>query len=292
MTILLTGATGQVGHELLRSLRPFGELVAPTRAQLDLADSAQLRATVRALKPSLIVHPAAWTDVDGAERDPALAMRINADAPAVLAEEAKRLGVPLVHFSTDHVFDGAASQPYTERDTPAPVNAYGCSKLAGEQAIAASGCAHLILRTAWVYGLRGRNFLLAILRQAQTNDVLRVVDDQFGSPTWCRTVADVTAELLARARAAPDANAWWAEHGGVLHASARGGASRAAFARRILANAGLAERVTVIGVDSASYAAPAARPRYAVLDTARLQRLVAVPAWDDALRQCQAVSPD
>ncbi|WP_334190042.1 dTDP-4-dehydrorhamnose reductase [Noviherbaspirillum sp.] len=294
MKILLAGATGQVGHELLRALQLPGntpadtpaEIIAPGRQQFDLADPMQLRRVIRDMKPDVIVNAAAYTDVDRAESEPAVAMRINADAPAIMAEEVARLGGALVHFSTDYVFNGEASAPYREQDLPDPVNAYGRSKLAGEQAIVAAGIPYLILRTGWVYGMRGRNFLQSILHLAHQQDMLQVVDDQFGTPTWCRTVADVTAQLLAMARSATDAPQWWQEQGGLLHMTARGSTSRADFARRIIDLAGLSSRVNVVPVPTADYPRAAVRPRYAVLDTGKLQGLCNLPHWDAALQRC------
>jgi dTDP-4-dehydrorhamnose reductase len=290
MKILLAGATGQVGHELLRALRTPGgtpaDIVAPGREQFDLADSMGLRRAIRDMKPDVIVNAAAYTDVDRAESEPAVAMRINADAPAIMAEEAARLGAALVHFSTDYVFNGKASVPYREHDVPDPLNAYGRSKLAGEQAIVAAGVPHLILRTGWVYGMRGRNFLQSIMHHARHQGALPVVDDQFGTPTWCRTVADVTAQLLSMAQLATDAPQWWQEHGGLLHVTARGSANRADFARRIIDFAGLSASVNVVPVSTADYPRAAPRPRYSILDTGKLQRLCVLPQWDDALRNC------
>ncbi|HEV2609966.1 MAG TPA: dTDP-4-dehydrorhamnose reductase [Noviherbaspirillum sp.] len=294
MRILLAGATGQVGHELLRSLQKLGgtatEIIAPGRDRFDLSDPAQCRRFIHNTKPALIVNAAAYTDVDRAESESAMAMRLNADAPAVMAEEAARIGAALVHFSTDYVFDGKASLPYREQDPVGPVNAYGRTKLAGEQAIVAAGIPHLILRTGWVYGMRGRNFLRSILHLARTQDTLRVVDDQFGTPTWCRTVADMTAQLLAMAQAAPNTAQWWKEHGGLLHMTAIGSTSRADFARRIIELAGLSAKAKVEPVSTASYPTVATRPRYSVLDTGKLQGLCMPPRWDEALQRCMQQS--
>ena len=182
-TILVTGVNGQVGFELLRSLQGLGRVIAADRAVLDLADPARLRDIVRELKPAIIVNPAAYTAVDKAETDEAAARAINADAPRVLAEEAARSGATLIHYSTDYVFDGTKAAPYVEGDATNPQNVYGRTKLEGEQAIAAAGCAHLILRTSWVYGRRGKNFLLTMLKLGAERPELRVVADQVGAPT-------------------------------------------------------------------------------------------------------------
>ncbi len=183
MRILLTGRSGQVGWELERALTPLGDLIATDRATLDLADADAIRRVVREVKPDVVVNAVAYTAVDRAETEPELAMRINGDAPGVLAEEAKRLDALLVHYSTDYVFDGTKATPYVETDAPGPLNVYGRTKLEGERAIEAVGGAHLILRTSWVYAPRGRNFFLAIAKKARAGEVLRVVDDQTGTPT-------------------------------------------------------------------------------------------------------------
>ena len=187
--ILVTGKTGQVGWELQRTLATLGQVIAPDRRGMDLGDPDSIRAAIRACSPQIIVNAAAYTAVDQAESEPDLALAINGAAPGIMAEEAKRLGALLVHYSTDYVFDGAKSGPYTEDDQPNPLSAYGSSKLAGERAIAASGARYLIFRTSWVYGARGKNFLRTILRLAQERDELRIVDDQVGAPTWCRAIA-------------------------------------------------------------------------------------------------------
>lgn len=222
MRILLTGASGQVGHELAQCLEACGEIFAPPRARLDLERPDQLREVIRAYKPDLIVNPAAYTAVDQAESNAAAAQRINADAPAVIAQEARRCGAAVLHFSTDYVFDGGKCAPYDEDDEAAPLNVYGRTKLAGEQALQDAGIPLLLLRTGWVYGLRGHNFMLTMLRQAQERDSLRVVADQYGAPTWSRTVAQASAQMLARAGRAPDREEWWRRHGGTYHLSARG----------------------------------------------------------------------
>ena len=168
--ILLTGKTGQVGYELHRSLQGLGEIIALDRKQMDLADLAQVRNVIRQVKPDLIVNPAAYTAVDKAESELELAMRINAEAPAVMAEEARKLGAAMIHYSTDYVFDGLKTTPYAESDPTCPISVYGATKLAGERAIQDAGIPHLILRTSWVYGMRGKNFLLTVLRLAQERD--------------------------------------------------------------------------------------------------------------------------
>ena len=283
MRILLTGATGQVGYELARSLRGVGEVVAVDRAVMDLSDLDQVRDVIRQVKPGLIVNPAAYTAVDKAESEPDLAHRINAEAPGLMAREAKLLGAAMVHYSTDYVFDGADPAARVEDDPTGPLNVYGASKLAGEQAIAEAGIPHLIFRTSWVYGMRGKNFLLTMLRLARERDELRVVADQHGAPTWSRTIADTSALVLAQARAGGDD--WWARNSGVYHLSAQGRTTWFEFTQAIVEAAGLECRVLPIA--SADYPTPARRPRYSVMSSERLMtRFCHLPEWKEALRLC------
>mgnify|MGYP001964497183 FL=1 len=191
MKILLTGRSGQVGYELQRTLQGLGQVVALDRSQMDLSNLDEVRAVIRKVKPQLIVNPAAYTAVDLAESESELAMRINAQAPEVMALEARQLGAAMIHYSTDYVFDGEQTASYTEDDLPNPQSVYGRSKLAGEQAIQAAGIPHLILRTSWVYGARGKNFLLTVRRLAQEREELRIVADQFGAPTWCLSLIHI-----------------------------------------------------------------------------------------------------
>lgn len=278
--ILLTGTNGQVGYELARSLHGLGEVVALDRGALDLADLAQVRDVIRSVKPDLIVNPAAYTAVDKAESEPELAMRVNGEAPGVMAEEARALGAALIHYSTDYVFDGTKDGAYTEQDAPCPVSVYGRSKLAGEQAIQAAGIRHLILRTSWVYGMRGKNFLLTVLRLAQERDELRIVADQFGAPTWSRTIAEATARTVAGG----DLNA----ESGIYHLTAKGRTSWHGFTEAILANAQLAKKPVVTPIATADYPLPARRPANSVLSQQRfIDAFGELPAWDAALKACQ-----
>jgi len=251
--ILLTGRSGQVGSELEAMLHPA---VATDRAMLDLADVDAIRSAVRAAKPEVIINAAAYTAVDKAESEPELAMRINAAAPGVLAEEARRATALLVHYSTDYIFDGTKRSPYVETDPTGPMSVYGRTKLEGETRIRASGCRHLILRTAWVYG-RGGNFVRAILRQAEKGAALRVVNDQIGAPSWSRDIAKVTSDLLNKS----------AE--GTFNVSAGGSASWYEVALEILRLVG--SKLEVTPVSTAEYGAKAPRPAYSVLDNARLR---------------------
>ena len=252
MKILLTGRNGQVGSELQAVLHPA---VATDHATLDLADADALRQAVRKEKPGVIINAAAYTAVDKAEDEPDMAMLIKGAAPGVLAEEAKRTGALLVHYSTDYIFDGMKRAPYLETDPPKPLGVYGRTKLEGETRIRASGCRHLVLRTAWVYG-RGGNFVRAILRQAEKGAALRVVNDQVGAPTWAFDIARVTAELLKKSVE------------GTFNVSAAGSASWYEVALEILRLAG--RSVEVKPVRTAEYGAKAPRPAYSVLDNARL----------------------
>lgn len=283
MKILLTGASGQVGYELERSLQGLGQVIALDRTRMDLSDLDQVRDVVRALRPGLIVNPAAYTAVDKAESEPGLAHRINAEAPGVMAVEAHKLGAAIVHYSTDYVFDGAKAGAYVETDPTGPLNVYGRSKLAGEQAIAASGARHLILRTSWVYGMRGKNFLLTMMRLAREREELRVVGDQHGAPTWSRTIADTTALILAQAQAKNDG--WWESNSGIYHLSAQGQTTWCGFTEAIVAATGAGCRVTPIG--SADYPVAATRPANSVMCSDKLMRhFCSLPCWEDALSLC------
>jgi dTDP-4-dehydrorhamnose reductase len=288
MRILLTGKTGQVGYELERRLQGLGEIIALGRGQMDLRDLNQLREVIRAVKPALIINPAAYTAVDKAESEPGIAMRVNAEAPAVMAAEARRLGAAMIHYSTDYVLDGTKTTPYTEEDPPNPKSVYGRTKLAGEHAIQAAGIPYLILRTSWVYGIRGENFLLTVLRLAKERDELRIVVDQHGAPTWCRTIADVTAQILAQAGTALDQRQWWQEKRGIYGLTARGQTTWHGFAQAILAHAALAKTPTLVPISTQDYPTPAERPRYSVLSCDKLEQAFGLtpPRWMQGLDLC------
>jgi dTDP-4-dehydrorhamnose reductase len=286
--ILLTGKTGQVGYELERSLQGLGEIIALDRSQMDLANLDQVRDVIRSVKPHLIINPAAYTYVDKAESEPELAMRINGEAPGVMAEEAKKLGATMIHYSTDYVFDGSKSTPYIETDPTCPINVYGMTKLAGEQAVQAADIPHLILRTSWVYGMRGKNFLLTMLRLAQERDELRIVADQHGAPTWCRTIADTTAHIVALGKHTQNAPAWWQERSGIYHLTAQGQATWYGFAQAILKNATVAKKTILTPIATEDYPVPAKRPAYSGLSCERLMNMFCgLPEWETALRLCQ-----
>lgn len=266
MRILLTGKTGQVGYELERSLQGLGEIIALDRSQMDLANLDQVRAVIRSIKPDLIVNPAAYTAVDKAESEPELAMRINGEAPGVMAQEAKKLGAAMIHYSTDYVFDGTKITPYSEDDPTCPINVYGATKLAGEQAIQAAGIPHLILRTSWVYGMRGNNFLRTMLRLSQEREELRIVADQHGAPTWCRTIADTTARIVALAEDARNTQDWWQQRSGIYNLTAQGQTTWYGFTQAILENAAVANKLAkqprLSPIATRDYPLPARRPTH------------------------------
>lgn len=291
-TILVTGATGQVGFELVRALQGLGRVVAPDRSMLDLSDGNRLATVVREIQPSFIINPAAYTAVDRAESDADAAMRVNATAPGVLAAEARRIGAALIHYSTDYVFDGKKDEPYDEDDPVGPLNVYGASKLAGERAIEDVGGAYVVLRTSWVYGMRGRNFLRTMLGLAQERPELRIVADQIGAPTWSRIVAELTAHIVAQAIAVPEdaQDEWWAKRSGTYHLTAAGSTSWAGFAEAIFQHLALEKRPRVVPISAAEYPTPARRPANSCLSNAKLTAMFGVraPQWREALRVCLA----
>lgn len=283
--ILLTGSKGQVGRALQQTLAQLGQVTALDRRALDLADRDAICKTVRECRPELIINAAAYTAVDRAETEAELAMAVNGVAPGVLAEEAKRLGARLVHYSTDYVFDGSKPTAYIEADTPNPLNVYGKTKLAGEEAIRATGVAHHILRTSWVYAAEGANFLNTILRLAKERPELRIVDDQTGAPTWARAIADLTAQILAAGLRGED------PRHGLYHLTATGAVTWFGFAQAILAEVQKTPGRTVprlIPITTAEYPLPARRPANSRLDTSRLTETFGIrPApWREMLAQC------
>ena len=288
MKVLITGANGQVGWELQRALAPLGEVVALGHAQLDLANADAIRQVLRHAAPDLIVNAAAYTAVDRAEQEQDLAQAINGIAPGILAEEAQRLNAALVHYSTDYVFDGSKGAPYEEIDATNPQSVYGASKLAGEKAIAAVNCAHLILRTSWVYGARGKNFLLTMQRLAGERDELRVVDDQIGAPTWSRMLAEATALMLGQCLHKDSVTDRLRDKGGLFHLSAGGQTSWFGFAGAIVQTLEAPPCMTPIA--TSEYPLPAARPAYSVLANDKVARHfgVVLPDWRQSLSLCLA----
>lgn len=291
MRILVTGATGQIGWELQRSLPAVGTVVAPDRAQCDFTRPPTVAAVMRDVRPAIVVNAAAYTDVDAAERDEATAMAVNAVSAGVLAEEAKQLGALLIHFSTDYVFHGEKSTAYVETDAPCPLGAYGRSKLAGEDAVRAGGGDHLILRTAWVYAARRRNFVRTILRLARQPAPLRVVDDQRGTPNWARTLAAATGRIVAQATAERRSGAFAS---GTFHLTASGAASRYDFACAIVEQAmrldpqAFPRRPEIVPIATALRPGVAARPQNSQLDGSRLAARfgIALPDWQSDLTRC------
>ena len=285
MKILLLGKSGQVGWELQRSLAPLGELIALNSSSKelcgDLTNLSGIQTTIRKIAPDIIVNAAAYTAVDKAESESELAHIINAEAPGILAQEAKQLNAWLIHYSKDYVFDGNGDQPYLETDIPNPNNIYGKSKLTGENNIVAAGCSHLIFRTSWVYAAHGNNFMKTILRLAQQRDQLSIVDDQIGSPTGAELVADITAHVLRTLKYQPTAS-------GIYHLVAKGETSWYGFAKFILqqahnANFSLKVQSDVLSpIPSSAFPLPAKRPLNSRLNTSRLEKTfeLHLPEWE------------
>lgn len=303
-TILLTGKTGQIGSRLYPMLANLGEVVAPDRHELDLSNADSIRRRIRDLQPSLIVNAAAYTAVDAAETDESRAYAINAGAPAAFVEEAKRIGAGFIHYSTDYVFDGQKRTPYTESDATHPINAYGRTKLAGEEAVRDSGVSHLILRTSWVYATIGKNFLLTILRLAGERKELKIVRDQVGSPTCADEVAAATTKVLSCILRRREHFSALSEFSGTYHMTAAGETTWYDFTKAILeeshglscdppwlAAATRGRRLItehVLPISSAEFRSSTARPAYSVLSNSRLTEkfAVALPDWRSQLRRC------
>jgi dTDP-4-dehydrorhamnose reductase len=287
--VLLTGANGQVGWELRRSLSSIGDVVATDRPACDLSRPQDLCDIIRNTKPAIIVNAAAYTAVDKAEKEEELATLVNGTAVGVMAEEARRLGALFIHYSTDYVFDGTKDSPYTEDDPPNPINAYGRSKLAGERLIGQSASDYLILRACWVFAARGHNFLLTILRLARERSELSIVADQIGAPTWARHIADATAVILQRA-CRERAEADFAS--GILNVAATGETSWCGFAQTIVDQAMtrglLRNRPKVRPIASTDYPLPAARPKNSCFAVERLRKRfgITLAEWQQGLALC------
>lgn len=283
--ILLIGKIGQVGWELRCTLAPLGQVTCVDFPEIDLTDGASIRRWVHETQPQVIINAAAYTAVDKAESEPEIAMKINGVAPGILAEEGKKLGAVVVHYSTDYVFDGTKPSPYVETDPPNPLGSYGRSKLAGDQAVLAADGNHLIFRLCWVYGARGQNFMLTMMRLAREREKLRVVRDQVGCPTWSRMIAETTALALTQVLTAPERQAFK----GVYHLAASGQTSWHRFAEAIVGlmpaqgkKCSLVEAIT-----TAEYPTPTRRPAYSVLSCERLKRTfgLQLPDWEESLKQ-------
>jgi dTDP-4-dehydrorhamnose reductase len=301
--ILLTGNNGQVGEELERLLPQLGEVVALGRQELNLSNPEDIRRTIREIRPNLVINAAAYTAVDQAEKEETAANEINSNAVAIMAEEAKKIGASLVHYSTDYVFDGLKGNPYAEDDPTGPINVYGMTKLAGEQAIRASGVSHLIFRTSWVYATRGRNFLLTILRLATQREELRIVRDQIGAPTWSREIADATTKILSQLCGRETSQDSLFNASGTYHMTAAGVTNWHEFATAILEEALHASKATpwfaaatggnpviarrVIPITTQEFPTPARRPAYSILSNARLMKTfgVELPEWRTQLHR-------
>jgi dTDP-4-dehydrorhamnose reductase len=282
---------------LVETLKPLGEVIAPVRAELDLANAASVREMIRAARPRWIVNPGAYTAVDKAESEPELAYAINAEAVGVMGQEARAIGAGVIHFSTDYVFDGSAKAPYRETDATGPVSVYGASKLAGEKALAESGAGHMIFRTSWVYGARGKNFLLTILKLARERETLRVVADQHGAPTWSRDLARMTAAVISRceakARGTELASAL-TDMGGIYHAAGAGETTWHGFAAeavRLRREREPGVRFAAIeAITTAEYPTPAKRPANSRMNCERLKEQFGweMLDWRDSLREVLA----
>jgi dTDP-4-dehydrorhamnose reductase len=282
---LVIGKIGQVGWELRRTLAPLARIVSVDFPEIDLTDGGSIVKWVRETRPQIIVNAAAYTAVDKAESDYGKCLKINGTAPGILAEEAKKLSCLLIHYSTDYVFDGTKTTPYREEDAPNPLGAYGRSKLAGDQAVLQAEGLHLIFRLCWVYGARGQNFMLTMMRLAREREKLRVVCDQFGCPTWSRLIAETTALALKQVLAAPDPSAFK----GVYHLAASGQTNWQGFAQAIIglmpAEGKKCQHVEAISTPE--YPTPAKRPAYSVLSCEKLARTfgLRLPEWEESLKQ-------
>lgn len=288
--IMLTGKNGQVGWELQRTLAPLGHVIALDVDELDLTNAEAIRRRVQEIQPHIIVNPAAYTAVDKAESEPGLAEAVNGIAPGILAEEARRLDAVLVHYSTDYVFDGRKAAPYIEDDTPNPQSVYGRTKLAGEQAVRASGCKHLILRTSWVYGVHGGNFVKTILRLAKERGELRIVADQFGAPTWARDLAQATASVLTGWQE----KGWDSGASGLYHLTAAGRTNWHDYAQEIVRLARSYDRelaakpLAILAIATHEYPVSAKRPANSTLANDRIRDTfgIVLPQWQESLAEC------
>ena len=288
MKFLLIGKNGQVGWELNHSLSKLGNVFALGRNELDLSMPETFGAIIHHIRPDIIINAAAYTDVDKAESEPELAMTVNGVSPGVIAQEAKKIGAGMIHYSTDYVFDGKAMSPYKEDNPTYPLNIYGKSKLAGEQAVIQAGIPHIIIRTSWVYSLRGNNFLITIQKLAQTKKQIKVVDDQTGAPTWSRSIAEGTKRILEKSLTKNTKTEKLFIESGIFHMSCSGKTNWLGFANKILEFSGLSKNTELIPIPTTGYTTPADRPRYSCLSNKKLKRVFnqEMPKWQDALHQC------
>ena len=288
MKILLTGKTGQIGEELNNIVGDLGNLINVGKDQLDLSKPNSIEPVILDIKPDIIINPAAYTAVDKAEEEPDLAMMVNALAPGLLAKAARKVGAGLIHYSTDYVFDGCSKIPYKEEDPPNPLNVYGRTKLAGEKALAEAEVPFLIIRTGWVYSLHGKNFLRTIKKLAEEKDIIQVVDDQIGAPTWARSVALKTHQILKQCL-----NKKWLETkdsslSGIFHLTCQGKTSWHGFAREVLNMSNTSQNTKLIAIPTSDYAAPTVRPPNSLLNNEKIQKVFGLdmPHWEDALKNC------
>ena len=290
-TILIIGKDGQVGYELLRVMAPLGNVVAMGRSDVNLSDNKSIRTAISNVAPDVIINAAAYTAVDRAEDEPELAMQINGTAPGIMAEEAEKIGALFIHYSTDYIFDGTKENAYTERDIPNPVNIYGASKLAGEVAVRATKANHIILRTSWVYSARGHNFLLSMLKLIRDRDELRVVSDQVGAPTWARTIAERTAQIVSQSLSEIKSGEFKSE---TYNLSASGKTSWHGFATKIMeiiseyGKQKLLRTKNISPIGSDEYKTAAQRPKNSCMSTELLEEkyCIKMEKWDLDLKNC------
>ncbi len=293
MKILLTGKTGQVGWELNHTLSAIGTVFAMGRNEMDLSKPETLGSVIQDIRPDIIINAAAYTAVDKAESEPELAMAINGIAPGVLAQEAKKIDAGMIHYSTDYVFDGKASRPYDEDDPTGPLSVYGKSKLTGEQAVIQADIPYLILRTGWVYGLRGSNFLLTMQKLAQARNQIKVVNDQTGSPTWSRAIAEGTAQVLKQCVEESTQKPKVFPLSGIFNISCSGETNWFGFAKKILELSDLSKNTELIPIPTIEYPTPAIRPRYSLLSNKKLKQVFhyEMSHWQDTLQKCVNSAP-
>ena len=295
MRILLTGKNGQVGSELNKIFAPFGEITATGKSDLDLSDPNQIRSVVNQIRPEIIINAAAYTSVDKAESERELAQAINGTAPKIFAEEAKKIGAVLIHYSTDYTYSGKMkNNPYIESDSSDPINTYGKTKLEGDKAIEQTGLPFLIFRSSWVYGLDGKNFLRTILRLARDNNELNIVNDQIGTPTWCRSIANATFKIINQLSKNTEIPFPEIVSGfsGVYHMTCEGETSWHGFAQSILKLTEPSCMSKLTAIPTKEYPTPAKRPTYTVLSNKKLYETfgIKLPHWEDALKHCLKVT--
>ena len=288
MKILITGKNGQVGWELNHILSKTDTVFAMGRDQMDLSKPETLGSVIQEVRPDIIINAAAYTNVDKAESEHELAMTVNGVAPGMIAEEARKIGAGMIHYSTDYVFDGNTKSPYKEEDPTYPLSVYGKSKLAGENAVIQADIAHIIIRTGWVYSLRSNNFLLTMQKLAQTRKQISIVNDQTGAPTWTKAIAKGTALIVERSLKRSVTNPQAITGSGVFHMTCSGETSWFGFANKIIEFSGLSKDTVVIPIPTSEYPTPAIRPEYSLLSNKKLKQVFhhEMPPWQDALQEC------